>query len=564
MSLPLRDLAKAITAKHNGSTIDETKNDVAIGIAKEFLGKSCPTFLASKRGKDTDRLVKIGRALMDLVEHTENLEEGLQLMVEECMYLARDDIKVPRVRYGKTELQIPIVTLGAMRFQQRWGDAIKNMDQVTPECQKNLVGILRHAILDLGMIHIETARGYGCSELQLGAALKELFDSGDVKREDLIIQTKVNAFSSSKLFRETLEKSFELLQLDYVDIFSFHGLNLDRQYTWLFEGTPTGGEKLYDIIQEYVKAGKIRHVGLSTHGIPRIIKRFIESDKFECANVHYHYFGSYTASGDGVVGNLEIVRLMKERDMGVFIISPYDKGGRLYAPSRKLRSLTLPEMEPMAFGSTWLWNHGEKDAPIHTIVCGAARPSDLDQPAVAAFRFGTEAKEMKTKLATVTKRLEQAKIDALGQEWVDTCYQGLPNYDMTDAGIQFTNMVWLYNVIQAYGMRGFALDRFSTFEGNSRAEDNSLATKLEKMEKIGIMKWGYMPGFAVEGSKDYSAFLSNVPEANARRVSEAIDFVYKWCHKITDEKENSERENSVPVEWKTGYDMRPWTAFPEQ
>lgn len=34
----------------------------------------------------------------------------------------------------------------------------------------------------------------------------------------------------------------------------------------------------------------------------------------------------------------------------VFIISPYDKGGRLYAPSHLSRELMLPEMEPMEYG----------------------------------------------------------------------------------------------------------------------------------------------------------------------------------------------------------------------
>lgn len=68
--------------------------------------------------------------------------------------------------------------------------------------------------------------------------------------------------------------------------------------------------------------------------------------------VHYHFEGSYTASGDGDVneGNLDNIRLANEHDMGVFIISPYDKGGRLYAPSHLSRELMLPEMEPMQYG----------------------------------------------------------------------------------------------------------------------------------------------------------------------------------------------------------------------
>lgn len=69
--------------------------------------------------------------------------------------------------------------------------------------------------------------------------------------------------------------------------------------------------------------------------------------------VHYQFMGSYTASGDGDgedEGNLANIRLAHKHDMGVFIISPYDKGGKVYAPSHLCRELMLPEMEPMEYG----------------------------------------------------------------------------------------------------------------------------------------------------------------------------------------------------------------------
>ena len=48
------------------------------------------------------------------------------------------------------------------------------------------------------------------------------------------------------------------------------------------------------------------------------ICKAIKTDKFDYVNLHHHFCGSYTASGDGTggIGNLECLRLMKERDMG--------------------------------------------------------------------------------------------------------------------------------------------------------------------------------------------------------------------------------------------------------
>ena len=74
---------------------------------------------------------------------------------------------------------------------------------------------------------------------------------------------------------------------------------------------------------------------------------------FASKSVHHHFMGSYTASGDGdetFEGNLENLRLAHKHDMGVFIISAYDKGGRVYAPSHQTRELTLPNLEPMEYG----------------------------------------------------------------------------------------------------------------------------------------------------------------------------------------------------------------------
>lgn len=69
-----------------------------------------------------------------------------------------------------------------------------------------------------------------------------------------------------------------------------------------------------------------------------------------------------------------------------------------------------------------------------------------------------------------------------------------------------------------------------------------------------------MPGLATEYGKDYSQFLSKVPEDNKEKVLQAIDFVRRVCSK------NKVEDNipSIQPEWETSYDMRPWTAYPDQ
>ena len=511
-----------------------TANQISISIAKGFLETELPDFVESKLFDDGDFLVKIGRSILDLVASADKqneggeeiLNKGLENVLDQCKILASDDLKVPKVRFGKTGIEMPIVTLGTMRFQQTWDGMLDDFHKINKDCQDNMIETMYYAIKDLGINHIETARAYGTSELQIGQALKEMF-ARDIKREDLIIQTKVNSMAP-KAFRETLDKSLRLLDLDYIDLFSFHGVNQDYAYDMIFNNE--GDENLMDIIKEYQAEGKIKHIGFSSHGQPEIIKRCIESDQFEYANIHYHAFGSYTASGGGECGgNLDNVRLMKEKDMGCFIISPYDKGGMLYKPSRKLRGLTLPDLEPIQYGTLWLMCHehmDEKNAPIHTMSIGAARPRDLDDPIIAAHMYAKRRDEVLVRVQNVAKRLHDAHVKALGEEWTQNWHKGVPNCLTENDAYEFGQIVWCHNLIKAFGMLDYSKDRYAMFDKNMGGWDFKLSNE-ENIKKIRI-GWGYCPGISTPSDVgvDYASLLPDVPESNRAKVLEAIEFLY--------------------------------------
>jgi len=572
----LVDIAKSAACKYPNSNIE---------IAFSFLEKTVPQFI---QHSENDRFVKVGRSIVSILSMEDDgvvgdgnnddssvqliLEKSLQLLVQECQLLVqhheqeqedgkdKSSMQVPKVRFGKTELQMPIVTLGCMRFQQQWGDRIKNVNMVNADCQDNLVSILRRAIVEYGVNHIETARGYGCSDMQLGVALKQLYMTGEVKREDLIIQSKVNAMKNPKVFRAQLETTMKNLQVDYLDLFAVHGLNGDWSFDWLFGDNGDGNSNCWDVVQEFKDAGKIRHVGFSTHGPTELICKSIETGKFDYVNLHHHFCGSYTASGDGPngIGNIKCLRLLKEMDMGAFVISVTDKGGKIYEPSRKLRSLTLPDLEPMTFGCAWLWNLHELDphnATVHTFSIGAARPSDLDQ-FVAAANLQKRG-ELLSRTKVICQRLEDAKRNALGQDWVDTCYEGIIKSHKSKYLVEHTQTVWLYNCIKAWGMYKFAKDRFNTLVNNRKKYDPSLSHD-ENIDKIGRIGYGYMPGLSPEPQKDYFVDdLAGVPEKNREVIQEAYAFMLKWCG-------GKNLEEKIPKEWESSYEMKPWKDYPDR
>ena len=83
-------------------------------------------------------------------------------------------------RFGRTELALSVLSCGGMRYQQSW----TRDTTVTPGSQRNVRTTIHHA-LALGINHIETARGYGTSEAQLGPVLAGL------PARALYLQTKV-------------------------------------------------------------------------------------------------------------------------------------------------------------------------------------------------------------------------------------------------------------------------------------------------------------------------------------------------------------------------------------
>jgi len=126
---------------------------------------------------------------------------------------------MPLRRFGRTGIEMPVLSLGGMRFQQSWKEL--QSDEITLESQQQLERIL-HRAKDCDLRHVETARHYGSSELQLGWALKAV---PDINR---IIQTKVPPREDSAQFEAELELSFRRLGCQKLDLLAIHGLNLPQ------------------------------------------------------------------------------------------------------------------------------------------------------------------------------------------------------------------------------------------------------------------------------------------------------------------------------------------------
>lgn len=221
-----------------------------------------------------------------------------------------------------------------------------------PEVPEEQAAAVVHKAMANGINHYETARGYENSEEILGRALHG-FD-----RSDFYLTTKITPKHYQNYMKYIVE-SLSRLQVDYIDNFDIHGINTEEQIEQTFR---KGGA--LDAVRQAMSEGLIRHVGFSSHGGLDLILKVIDTGEFESVNIHYYYFNQR---------NSPVLQKAAEKDMGVLIISPTDKGGQLHRPPELLLKLTAP-YHPITINHRFCLSHKE----ITTVTVGAAHPDEFE------------------------------------------------------------------------------------------------------------------------------------------------------------------------------------------
>ena len=146
-------------------------------------------------------------------------------------------------RFGRTNLKIPILSLGGMRFQKSWDHL--DFSEISFDEQNKVENILNMAN-GYGFNHIETAKYYGTSEVQLGMGFK------NTKKIPNIIQTKIPPNSDPEIFERDVMTSLEKLKVKKIDLLAIHGINTDEH---LHQAVKDGG--CIDILRNLQKENLI-------------------------------------------------------------------------------------------------------------------------------------------------------------------------------------------------------------------------------------------------------------------------------------------------------------------
>jgi uncharacterized protein len=318
-------------------------------------------------------------------------------------------------RFGKTNLPLSVFSLGTMRCLVSEGVFAKTLDRAIAN----------------GINHVETAEGYGESERYLGQALKGR------TREQIYVTTKLIPTPDAEQMKRAIDRSLANLQLDYLDCLAIHGINTWEHLDWVTQ--ENGCSKA---IKTAIAEGKIHHLGFSSHGSLELILAAINTDLFEFINLHYYFFFQRHARA---------IELAHQKDMGVFIISPADKGGRLYTPPETLKRLCEP-FTPLELNYRFLLS----DRRITTLSVGPANPEELIEPLAVCDRDDV----LTASESDAIERLQAHQAETLGADLCSQCYKCLP----CPAEINIPEVLRLRNLAVAYEMSDFGQYRYRMFE----------------------------------------------------------------------------------------------------
>src|SRR5208283_863735 len=165
------------------------------------------------------------------------------------------------------------------------------------------VMVLRRAY-DRGITLFDTANMYLDSEEKIGLAF-------DGMRSRLVLATKTSKRDRAGAGAD-IDLSLQRMRTDYIDLFQIHQLSLESDYQVV-----TGPDGALEAIFRAKQAGKIRHIGGTSHSIEMAMK-LVKTGLFSTVQFPFNFIESKPAE--------ELHPAARQEEMGILAMKPFGGG----------------------------------------------------------------------------------------------------------------------------------------------------------------------------------------------------------------------------------------------
>lgn len=193
------------------------------------------------------------------------------------------------VRLGKTALMVSRVGFGGIPIQRL--------------AEAEAVSVVQRC-LDLGVTLLDTANGYTTSEERIGKAIAG-------RRHQVIVATKTAARDRATALQH-LELSLKRLNTDYLDLWQLHNVSTPEVYEQVL-----GAAGAMEAAEEALRAGKIRHIGITSHSLDMALKA-VPSGRFETIQFPFNFVTDEATK--------ELLPLARQHDVGFIAMKPMAGG----------------------------------------------------------------------------------------------------------------------------------------------------------------------------------------------------------------------------------------------
>ncbi len=279
-------------------------------------------------------------------------------------------------RLGKTNLQVSVMGFGGIPIMKL---SMKEGKRLVEEA------------LNAGINFLDTAQGYGDSEIKIGEGIKE-------KRKECILATKSPCRTAEQAISH-VKKALRRMKTDYIDLYQIHHVTKPQELEKVL--APQGA--LQGLIQ-LKKENKIRHIGITGHNPDLLQKALEQSHHLETVQFPFNIIE------DGS-DERALLKTAKKLEVGIIIMKPL-AGGVISEPELSLR---------------WILQQG-----IDTVIPGMILLSEVKANVKVGDKPHSLSPQELSRLQSAVKPLKENFCRRC--MYCEPCPQGVPIYVIQELG----------------------------------------------------------------------------------------------------------------------------------